>query len=170
MKLTCKKQFEINSSSGGFWSFDLDNREVTFYGCDGESEQQRNIDARQLEGNCDVIFNRDKTSALLINSDSNMVFKVKSTAPIFLEFVKMSRTQLVNEGYDYLEIINIDDVNVVAYEHGILVFDQDLQLVHEEKFEKLMVKPSVKDSKLTYEELDDTVVYEISNNGVERYF
>ncbi|MBU2714540.1 hypothetical protein, partial [Zooshikella harenae] len=159
VNINCKEQFEITSSSGGFWSFDLDNREVTFYGGEGEVEQQRNIDADQLEGKCDVIFNSDETAALLINPDSNTIFKVQSVAPVFLDYVKMSRTDLVNEGYDYLELLNVDNLIVVLYEHGILVFDQQLELVSEESFEELMVRPNVEGSQLTYEELNKTIVY-----------
>lgn len=166
MIISCKEQFELTSSSGGFWSFDLDGGEVTFYGGEGKVEQQRNIDFVQLEGECQVVFNEYETAALLINVDSDTVFKVQSSVPVFTDYVKMTRTDLVNEGYDYLELLKIDDLYVVLFEHGILVFNQHLELVNEGRFEELMVKPVVEGNKFTYHELNKTIVYEIRNNKV----
>jgi hypothetical protein len=159
--INCKEQFEIEFPSGGFWSFDLNENEVTFYGGGGEVEQQRNIDSVQLEGDCQVVFNREQAEALLINSDSSIIFKVQGVFPVLVDYVTLARTELVNEGYDYLELMKIDGTYVVLYEHGILAFNECLELVDRVDFEELMVHPVVEDSKITYHEINKDIVYEI---------
>jgi len=164
--IECKHQFEIEFPSGCFFDFDLDINRVVCYCGSKETEAVNGIDSDEIEGDCKLIFASNDKSALLVNVYSDKIYKLKTVDPILECIIKLSRTDLYNEGFDYLEIVEINEMIVILYEHGIVGFDKNIKYLCEINLDSLMVRPIIEGKKIIYSENYGDVIYEVEGKNL----
>ncbi len=149
-RLRIPSEIELEDDEGNFWIINFEDQRAEYYS--GGSAVKQSAGVQALKGDEIYIIRSQATPEILLAPvNTENIYRLTSGGELDV-CMALTRTNLVNEGFDYLDCFILSDQVICAYEHGLVVFNEDLQIVWQYQFNELMVPPELTGTELKYQE------------------
>ena len=162
-----RSEFFVEDANGAELKYDLENRELTYITVNGDVGAFRSEELYDLLVPWCIYYHHiPGICFLLFGDEGEEIYRFDLARPELQLVERITRTELMNEGFDYNEWLDHPQGPILYYELGICAFDTQGKMRWHTRFDFFLVRPKVRGQTLVYSENEGDHIYSIQDGSL----